>query len=476
MALTLEEIDELKRIASRNSRRQAVTQPAERPMAKTMPGIVINRMYAGEYLSSNLGHEIINLFQADNGQHYLYLNSSGSFARGHENVDVMLMVRYAGRDCFEVVAMAKGLQFAPGTNVSRGRDIMEHNPEICEEQRRYIAQQPSGTVSYGGVSILDIFNDAEQQSVFITYKADKVFLPKGETRIFLKYDTDAENSFLPAQTSIAIKEHNLPKTSLKSYIYPTDGNHRSDYSNLIDNLINNHALWDAGREWKVNLTESHAQKEISLFDICRINDDENRFSNALAFFMTRPEYRGLWREYFKSLGIELEENYNVEREVNSKIEDPEGESTYGVSGGRIDLLVSDPGQFIVIENKIKSDINTNSHDREFATTQLDRYVNYINWRISKENSEHKKTGKFLILCPDYNRPALNESEREYKIITYNDLHSFLQDKKEVDSDPNFRALRNAMWRHTLPTANGYLYNEMQEKFEARIKELKNKIL
>ena len=36
-----------------------------------LPGIVINRMYVGDYLSSNLGHEVINMYTADNGKHYL---------------------------------------------------------------------------------------------------------------------------------------------------------------------------------------------------------------------------------------------------------------------------------------------------------------------------------------------------------------------------------------------------------------------
>ncbi len=38
-------------------------------------GIVLNRMYTGSYLSSNLGHEVINMFQDDQGNHYLYLNA-----------------------------------------------------------------------------------------------------------------------------------------------------------------------------------------------------------------------------------------------------------------------------------------------------------------------------------------------------------------------------------------------------------------
>jgi hypothetical protein len=35
-------------------------------------GIVLNRMYTGSYLSSNLGHEVINMFQADDDNYYLY--------------------------------------------------------------------------------------------------------------------------------------------------------------------------------------------------------------------------------------------------------------------------------------------------------------------------------------------------------------------------------------------------------------------
>lgn len=48
-------------------------------MSDSNKPIVLNRMYAGSYLSTHLGHEVINMFQADNGKHYLYLNSNGVF-------------------------------------------------------------------------------------------------------------------------------------------------------------------------------------------------------------------------------------------------------------------------------------------------------------------------------------------------------------------------------------------------------------
>ena len=481
--LTIEEIEELKSLkAGKGEMNKKGSSPSPSPITNkknnyestalnkaVKPGIVINRMYVGGYLESNLGHEIINLFQADNGRHYLYLNSSGSFAREHQDIDYMLMVKYAGKDRFEVTGLAKGLEIVPGADSPRPRDIRQLDDVIAGEQKDYILSQPGGGVKYGGVSVLDIFNDAEQQSVFITYKANKVFVPKGEMRIFLKYQPDAQNSFDDKETVIAVRDHNLPKTSLKSYIYPAkEYSASSDYENIISSLINNEKLWTSDREWKIKPGSAIREKEISLFDICQIQDDENRFSNALAYFMTRPEYRSLWIEFFGRYDIFLSEDYKVEREASSKIDDAEAGKRIP-NGGRIDLLISDDKNLVVVENKIKSDVNTVEKDLADGTTQLNRYVNYINWRISREKIPRK--GHFLILCPDYNRPELKESEKIYKIITYGDLYKYLCDSSQVDKDPNFRALREAMFRHTHSTHNGYLSNEMLEKFERRISEI-----
>lgn len=44
-------------------------------------GKVLNRMYVGDYLLSRIGHEVINLYQPDNGGNYIYLNSTGDFVK-----------------------------------------------------------------------------------------------------------------------------------------------------------------------------------------------------------------------------------------------------------------------------------------------------------------------------------------------------------------------------------------------------------
>ena len=45
-------------------------------MAKDV--IILNRMYVGDYLGENLGHEVINLIKDDNGNNYIYINHDGN--------------------------------------------------------------------------------------------------------------------------------------------------------------------------------------------------------------------------------------------------------------------------------------------------------------------------------------------------------------------------------------------------------------
>ena len=92
-------------------------------------GIVINRMYVGNYLESNLGHEIINLLKADNNHYYLYLNQSGSFAKEHQDkIGYMLLVKNGPKNCFEIIGLAKGLKEADG--------ILEPRKKISKNCRK----------------------------------------------------------------------------------------------------------------------------------------------------------------------------------------------------------------------------------------------------------------------------------------------------------------------------------------------------
>ena len=38
--------------------------------------ILLNKMFEGKYLNSNIGHEVINFIKADNGKHDVYVKPS----------------------------------------------------------------------------------------------------------------------------------------------------------------------------------------------------------------------------------------------------------------------------------------------------------------------------------------------------------------------------------------------------------------
>lgn len=450
-------------------------------------GIVLNRMYVGDYLASNLGHEVINLYQADNGGNYIYLNSTGDFVKAHQGqVSHMLFVKYYGIGEVEVIGMAEGLHDVYDASRKFANKYEGINEEVFANQQRFVKHE--GGITYGGVSIFDIFAEAGQQSIYITYKADKVYIPREGKRLFIRFHSDKPVAYPVHEASdivVTLGGYQQAKASLKQYIYP-EGTYsgdltkqnvaekREDYLKIRTLLIDDSSLWEESNN-KVDEEELSEVSlcKVSLFDICQIQNDENKFSNALAYFMLRPEYRRLWRDFFAGFGIELGESYTIAREEASKIEDTKVNPKKYPSGGRIDLMVRTSNSLVVIENKIKSDINSVEEDGEGK--QLRRYYNYANWLAAKrESSDYGKQRHFIILTPKYNIPTVkdNEMASTYKVITYAHMYDYLTHHKHVfESDANFVAFYEAMYRHTHENVNDYLYYEMQEKFFRRIKDM-----
>ena len=441
-------------------------------------------MYVGDYLASNLGHEIINLYQADNGGNYIYLNSSGDFVKAHQNrVGYMLFVKYYGIGEVEVIGMATGLNDVYCADQQFTGKYKGVNKEIFAKQQQFVNKE--GGVSYGGVPIFDIFGEAGQQSVFITYKADKVYVPKKDKRLFIRFHVaDAAKCPTHDDTDIVVQltGYQQAKASLKQYIYP-EGTYTGDlakqsveekcedYSRIFNTLVSDASLWQESNN-RVDAEELDCvnERKVSLFDICCIQNDENKFSNALAYFM--QQYPALWSGFFARYGVSLGEAFTVAREELSKIEDSKYNHMKYPSGGRIDLMVRTANELVVVENKIKSDIN--SIDEDCEGKQLRRYYNYAVWLSkNKECDDYKKTPHFFILTPKYNIPVIEDAEMKelYTIITYANVYDYLTGKyNEFRNDGNFVAFYEAMYRHTHDNVNDYLYHEMQEKFFRRIKE------
>ena len=419
--------------------------------------IVLNRMYAGSYLSTHLGHEVINMFQADNGKHYLYLNAKGNFEDKGASATDMLLVMHIGGKRVEIIGLAKGLKPAPGAQCSLPRHIDNVKDDISGIQRTYILNEKKneegedGGIHYGGVPMLDLFGTAGQQNVFVSYEVEKksFFVPKKKMVIcFDKEEAQDED--------IILNEHNFASTSLRQFIQ--EGN--KDYEELIS-VIENKDMWYVYNEKVVRGT--YTPHKVSLFDICRIRQNENCFSDALAYYMEK--YPKLWAGFFSELQIPIDDNFAVSREVDAKIN---SEKCKENTGGRIDLLLSDDNSFIVIENKVKSDINKIERDLVVNQDQLDRYKNFIQYLISNNKVKQKQYHLF-VLAPDYSKLKIDNG-KEFKHLKYGQICNYLEDKIDILDDSDFKAFYYAMRRHSFEHESLCLYDDMKNIFYSQIEE------
>ena len=554
-------------------------------------GIVLNRMYTGSYLSTNLGHEVINMFQADNvnnepGRHYLYLNAKGNYAKKHdEQISDMLLVRYAGNNKVQVLGWAKGLEAVPGAvDAYQGYD---ENCNILKKQREYITKNK---IKYGGVGLIELFMGSNQQNIYITYSAKEFYRP--QKSIYIQYvnesdllykDDNVSITNVEKQLNLKLSGYQFGKATLKQYIYPNEHKNglfkfdrrkksdeykqnfnasqvhseeqfisnledrvnkkrEKDWKKLVELLDINFKIEDGKPLWvmdeenkktveKEGLYDFVSElRDVSLFDIMpKLQRDENCFSDALMYFMNRDKNE--WQKILEKLcnKYNIGAICSIEREKDATIgKNKEDEDK---KGGRIDLLIRTENAYIVIENKIKSDINSKKDD-ENGKNQLDRYRDYVTYRIigdhisqlSDENEKKKKlhqkydeiTAKdfsekeneleelvreaykekkerpdikayFFILAPDYNMPEADEL-KGYLPLYYSALVGIEKDKnkKEVvalmkkyrnshEKENLWSAFYDAMKRHSYDYENDSLYEDMKNTFFSRINKLNSKI-
>ena len=396
-----------------------------------MKDIVLNRMYNGDYLQGNLGHEIINLYRSDNGQCYLYLQALGEIASTRiGTVGTMLLVRTVeGRKMLEILGKAEGLE--------------EIYP-LCrsgEAQKKYIKEN---NITYGGVLLNDIFADnTMQQDVCISYKAARVLRPA--RKMYITTEKVKQENTAEKDTVTVVLNQALAKSSLKQYI--SVDNDAEDY-NALRELIDNPQNW-SGEIEPVPHDGGHKDRQVTMFDICGINDYELAWSNSFAYFMGK--YPALVREFAQRvLGI----NYSPTPEFHIIRE----------SENNIDLFIEDRDRIIVIENKIKSHINGlifNRKSQELEQTQLEKYFDYA----SKKASDKNKEARFYLLLPNYNDIDLSNYKKgdAYKKIYYKQVYDFLSGRKELDSDPHLKEFHTAMKPHTSEHSND-LYEVMKQRF------------
>ena len=458
-------------------------------MAKRNPQsvIVLNAMYSGGYLNDNMGHEIINLFKTTNSikidgkeyRNFIYLNPYGNFAKDFVGAvsDMLMVISVPKKNKFEVVAKATGLVdiFKPVTGFDpqikedkKSDKYREIEAIVHSNQMESIGELVYGNIEDGkqGIKLTSLFTGDKQQAVFVTYAATEVCRPK--ERLFISFHKDWEKKQDEvAKTDIGYEitliSQNIGRQPQKQYFSrdSKDDNEKNDAKLLDDLLKGDYWLTAADSTSTVSKDERYELRKDSLINICRIEDNELAFSNALAFYIQRyPHF------FAELLGFD-QYNFSIEREWN-----------------HIDIYIKSGEKRIIVENKIHSGINCNKEESDYNNSdpkpsikrsQLDRYWKLASEEVSEENV------KAYIFCSEYKFADLKaekttkELGEKYEIISYKTIYKTIWNTREYNEDGNhnFRDFVDALYKHTLDSVPKVKYEEMKSQFITRIKTADN---
>ena len=412
-------------------------QNAEETTSKV--GIVINRMFTGNYLVDNIGHEIINLFKADDGENYIYLCKDGKYNR--KNLpQYVIQVRHHATRVLEVISIAEIESKVPENKIAR--------------------------IEYGGKSITKIFKDNKDEQIeasFVTFKAKRVLKPVSFQYIgYMGNRIKSDTPFVRNLTLAMILDEKTEgkekycfdvSETLRNYI---DYNEREDSDYYKLSKFVDGAFKDDGKNW-VEVKEQIVPKQNNTFtagDIYGINNLELPYSNAFKFFLDKyPQLLSGFCKY-------LEEKCNCVVGDLCKYFDEHPNYKIKVYRERnnIDILIEvDESWVIVVENKIFSDLNGK---KEKEITQLDNYR-----EIVECSKKYKERGKiFVLLLPDHNNIDISNYKDWHKVF-YSSVSNYLKTLDNFINDAQLKDFANMVEQHSV---KDYNYGVMKRRFEQAI--------
>jgi hypothetical protein len=419
-------------------------------------------MYAGDYLSgSNLGHEIVNLFTSDKGENYIYVNPDGLVnPKYNGKIKGVLLVRKTDSiHKLEVLGVAKVDESSQIAFKSKKMKRDDRLKEYAEGMDAYI---DGHEICYGGVSYRDLFkknkfNGKYENYYVLTFKVKELLLPyrDEDKKVYITDKRSSEKGNCHLENVI------FPSQSLKRYVdteeFPAD-------FERISELISNKTFWDKSRKTEVlksagkNLRESD---NFNYLDIVGKQDDENVFSNLISYFLASDGelLTDFCKEVLKAPGVSKEAEVEREKAAN---------------GSRMDIYIHDENYAIVIENKIKSEVNSVEERHNFTgkqvQSQLADYYRFI------EKEAKGKQRRYFILMPNYHRIDIKKYKHseKYTKLNYSDVLRFFEthEYKNREEAGYYRDFIKALKRH----AENYYddqYAEMKRRFVRRITEVKS---
>ncbi len=374
---------------------------------------------------NNIVHETILYFLDDDGEQHLFIPPSGKLMNA-ENINYVIITETFGTNRVRVKYLAKVEEYdenTKGESFKYGEKTLKEIFEINKNKK----------------------GEPDNYGIFITFTVKNVFVPIDD--IIIENGDKCEYN----HGNCILKR--VKPQSMRIYC---SNNENNDYYETLKALIGNNNWYKAKDDFKTVkdtiLPENY--RETTFFNMIGKENDELAFSNMFKyFFLAKPE---LLIKLFKQLNeqIELKDTIQVEREYK-----------------HIDIFITDGEKYIIIENKIKSEINYTN-----GKSQLQKYVEaLIDEKISKDNIY------CFLFKPDYHKFEDSELiikadtvEKNYTPVNYSTIYRFFKDNEsEFKNDNYFPFFLEAMVKHTNEIDTD-IEDRMKARFINRINELNGK--
>lgn len=347
--------------------------------------IIINKMYAGKYLETgeNIGHEIINLFQSDDGKYYIYLNSQGTIATKYINgakiihskttpqkkevkptrqIDVLL-TRPINAHVLQVLALAENVSVLDSAILSSKKEYKEKFKKKTDRRET----QKDMNITYDECQIDKIlsknkYKNITEQDIFATFRTGN--LKKPRKPLFLcsiatdnneNEETVKQFQFIDGDYRIIETEKGFGKQSLRLYFTGkydeedktgnknTNKEENTESFKELSNIIDNPNYWTEKHDFdKVNISSfDFNETPTNFLSIIKEEDRELTFSNLLQHFLSDKVILKNFCDNVIDVDINTD---NIDISVNREEHN-------------VDLIIRDGTNIIVIENKILSGIN-----------------------------------------------------------------------------------------------------------------------
>ena len=334
--------------------------------------IIINIVFpqGAGYLSTkgNIGHEIIDIFGADNNRYYYYINPWGLV--DDKNVpDVVISICQASTGLYKILnkAVVDKPEKLAVAKKNTGKDL------LTGQKKKF---------KYNDKFLEDYFEEnAGDNMVLCSLDCKGIYEPK--TPIYFVFDAFKQSS--PKKGFYRLVSVSTGRTTKFVHFNQSD-------QLLLEQLVNDKKIWkdEPIKSFKEYARSYETKQGFNYFKELGIDKQELQYSNALKFFLN--EYN-LTNSFLKKIGCSISENekFNIEREEYN-----------------IDLLFTNfdrldkpkntnNERIVVIENKIKADITPTDEDKTLPqqVEKVFKHIYEIN-QVTQLNQEQKN--KYNEIC------------------------------------------------------------------------------